>query len=193
MRDIRDFRDFDILLLPGWRGAGEQHWQTHWQRAFPNMRRVEQADWERPVFAHWARRLSEEVDRCRQPVVLIAHSLGTSLVMRWSHDADVSKVAGAFLVAPTDRDREDLESHGSVVGFGPMLLRPLPFASMVLASENDEHVALDRARLFAQSWGARFINVGALGHIGSVADLGLWPHGLVWLGEFLASLPGRAK
>jgi predicted alpha/beta hydrolase family esterase len=45
------------------------------------------------------------LDRCTKPVLLIAHSLGTSLVMRWAHAAKTEAVTGAFLVAPSDRDR----------------------------------------------------------------------------------------
>ena len=85
---MRDIRDFDILILPGWDNSGPDHWQTHWEQAFPNMRRVEQADWHKPVFADWSRRLSEAIERCRRPVLLVAHSLGTSLVMRWADEAD---------------------------------------------------------------------------------------------------------
>jgi len=147
-------------------------------------------DWDEPVYAAWARRLSEALDRCREPVLLIGHSLGTSLVMRWAHTAKTHTVAGAFLVAPTDRDRFEKDPAR---GFGPMLLRPLPFPSMVLASRNDERVSFERAQAFATAWGSRLVDVGPQGHIGSAAKLGLWPQGLVWLGQFIASLPPHAK
>jgi predicted alpha/beta hydrolase family esterase len=75
--------------------------------------------------------------------------------------------------------------------FGPMLLEPLPFPTMVLASRNDEMVSIERARVLASAWGSHFVDIGALGHIGSAAKLGLWPQGLVWLGQFIASLPKR--
>ena len=45
-----------------------------------------------------------------------------------------------------------------------------------------------RARLFAEAWGARLVEAGERGHIGSAANLGLWPEGLVLFGEFLAAL-----
>jgi uncharacterized protein len=84
---MRDIAEFDILVLAGLYNSGPDHWQSHWEAAFPNMRRVQQDDWDRPVYADWACRLSEAVDRCTKPVLLIAHSLGTSLVMRWAHAA----------------------------------------------------------------------------------------------------------
>jgi predicted alpha/beta hydrolase family esterase len=153
------------------------------------MRRVQQDDWDTPLYADWALRLSEAVDRCTKPVLLIAHSLGTSLIMRWAHAAK-TEVAGAFLVAPTDRDRRD---NDPARGFSPMLLQPLPFPSMVLASRDDELVAFERAQVFATSWGSHLIDVGSLGHVGSAANLGLWPQGLVWFGQFIASLPPHSR
>jgi predicted alpha/beta hydrolase family esterase len=185
---MRDIRDFDILNLPGWDNSGPDHWQTHWEKAFSNMRRVEQADWQHPRFADWSRQLSLVVKACRRPVLLVAHSLGTSLVMRWADEEYSRTIAGAFLVAPTDRDLREGDPEDPGRDFGPMLTDPLPFPSMVLASQDDEFVSLERARHFAECWESSFVNVGALGHIGSAARLGLWPQGLVWLGQFLASL-----
>ena len=187
---MRDIAEFDILVLAGLYNSGPDHWQSHWEAAFPNMRRVQQDDWDRPVYADWARPLSEEIDRSTKPVLLIAHSLGTSLVMRWAHAAKTEAVAGAFLVAPSDQER--LENNPSL-GFRPMLLRPLPFPSMVLASRNDERVSFERAQVFATAWGSHLIDVGPLGHIGSAAKLGLWPQGLVWLGQFIGSLPPHSR
>ena len=166
---MRDIRDFDVLIIPGWDDSGPDHWQTHWERAFPNMRRVQQDDWRKAVFEDWALQLSEAVLRCRKPVLLVAHSLGTSLVMRWAEEVGSGTIAGAFLVAPTDQDLLD-ESDGAARGFGPMLTEPLPFPSMVLASQNDEFVSLERARFFAESWESSFVNLGALGHVGSAAS-----------------------
>jgi hypothetical protein len=36
------------------------------------------------------------------------------------------------------------------------------------------------------------VEVGPLGHIGSATKLRLWPHGLVWLGQVIASLPQQS-
>jgi predicted alpha/beta hydrolase family esterase len=188
---MRDLNELTVLVLPGLGGAGPDHWQTAWQGAFPAMQRVEQANWEHPVYEDWSTRLTEAVTRAPRPVVLMAHSLGTSLTMRWSHenrDGHARKVTGAFLVAPTDRDRFDAQATSPVKGWGPMILERLPFPSMVIASRNDDRVAFDRAQLFANAWGATFIDAGNLGHIGSAMKLGLWPFGLFHFGRFIGSL-----
>jgi predicted alpha/beta hydrolase family esterase len=189
---MRNIDDLTILILPGLGGSGPDHWQTAWGQAFPSMQRVEQAEWERPVYADWSARLTAAVARAPRPVVLVAHSLGTSLTMRWSFEQTESakKVAGAFLVAPTDRDRFDASPTSPVRGWGPMILKRLPFPSMVLASRNDDRVSFDRAEAFAKAWGATPVDAGNLGHIGSAAKLGLWPFGLFYFGQFVGSLPG---
>lgn len=187
---MRDLSEFDILILSGWHNSGPEHWQTHWEAAFPNMRRVEQDDWETPVYADWARRLTEAVAQCERPILLVAHSLGTALVVRWSREADTRAVGGAFLVAATDVDRLAGEP---IHGFSPAILQPLPFPSFVVASHDDERVSFERARSFASAWGSRLVDAGHLGHMGSAARLGLWPRGLVWFGQFIASVDGAGR
>ena len=187
---MRDISDFTILVLPGVNGSGAGHFQTAWEEAFPEFQRVEQADWDHPVYADWSARLTTAVAQSARPVVLLAHSLGTSLVMRWSLEqpALAEKVAGAFLVAPTDRDRFDRVPDSPVRGFGPMILKRLPIRSVVVASRNDDRVTFERATEFARAWGATLVDAGYQGHMGSAAQLGIWPRGLLWFGQFLASL-----
>ncbi len=128
-------------------------------------------------------------------MLLVAHSLGTSLTMKWSFDqpAAAKKVAGAFLVAPSDRDRFRVQGRPEPRGFGQMILKRLPFPSMIITSSNDDRVSLERAQAFAGAWGSTLVNAGNFGHLGSAAKLGLWPAGLVWLGQFLATLETSRK
>jgi len=186
---VRDLKDFSVLILPGLGGSGPDHWHTAWEQAFPEFVRVEQRDWDRPDYAEWAPRLTAAVGQAARPVVLVAHSLGTSFTMRWSFEqpAAAAKVAGAFLVAPSDRDRP-VATPSPARGFGPMILKRLPFASMVIASRDDDRVDFERARMFAGAWGSTFVDAGNLGHMGSPQKLGVWPAGLVWFGGFIATL-----
>lgn len=181
-------QSFDFLLLPCRDNAGPDHWQSHWQAALPNMTRVEQDNWVAPKLGPWAARLDDYVARARRPVVLIAHSLGTSLIMQWAARSDTSGIAGAFMVAPSDRGPADIWPAAAASGFAPMVLQPLPFPAMVLASRDDPYVAFDRAQAFASAWGARLVDMGPSGHMGNTAMLGLWPAGLVHFGAFLGTL-----
>jgi predicted alpha/beta hydrolase family esterase len=188
---MKNLDDYSVLTVPGREGAGPDHWLSHWEAAMPAFTRVQQASWVAPVYAEWAAALSARVAEARQPVLLLAHSLGTSLVMRWAfeHPDLARRVAGAFLAAPSDRDAMQGRADVPVQGFGPMLLAPLPFASLVLGSRNDPFVSLARAQQFAAAWGSSFVDAGEHGHLSSAAQLGCWPAGLIALGQFLASLP----
>jgi predicted alpha/beta hydrolase family esterase len=184
---------YAVLTLPGRDGAGPDHWLSHWERAFPAFVRVEQANWNEPLYADWAATLSRHVAAASKPVVLIAHSLGTSLVMRWACDQPqlAMRVAGALLAAPSDRDVMEGKPGNPVKGFGPMLLRALPFPSLVLASRDDPFVTFERAQLFAAAWGGAIVDVGANGHLGSPANLGAWAIGMSALEQFIRFAPGN--
>ncbi|MGV1791340.1 RBBP9/YdeN family alpha/beta hydrolase [Rhizobium sp. A37_96] len=186
------FDGFDVLTLPGWHNSGPDNWQSHWERAFPTIQRVSQDDWDHPDYVKWARNLSARVTQSNRPIIIIAHSLGTSLLTRWAQEGSTDGIAGAFLVAPTDRDTEAALANTAITGFAPMALRPLPFPSMVVASSTDPHVSIERARQFADAWGSVFVNAGPLGHIGAAEKLELWPQGLVLLGQFLSLLSAPA-
>ena len=64
-----------------------------------------------------------------------------------------------------------------------MPLRPLPFPTTVVASSDDPYVSLERAELFARSWGSKLVCVGAAGHVNAASGLGAWPAGLDLLRE----------
>lgn len=95
------------VLVPGWYGSEDAHWQSHWQRALPNASRVEQQDWITPLRADWIAELDAEIRRQPGPVVLIAHSLGCVTVALWAAQAERrvrDQVRGALLVG-SDNDQ----------------------------------------------------------------------------------------
>jgi hypothetical protein len=184
---VEDLADYDVLTLPGWHNALPEHWMSLWEAGFPNMRRVEQDEWNLPLYPDWAARLTEAVLACRRPVLLVGHSLGTSLATRWAHEGPAQRVAGAFLVAASDRDRFPEDPLDS---FAPMVMKRLPFPAMVLASRNDRRVTFERAQAFATAWGAELADMGTLGHMDATSGLGAWPDGLARLRQFAASLGG---
>ncbi len=75
------------LIVPGWQGSPEDHWQTHWQNSLPNSARVEQADWLTPRREDWVAALAEAIAADSTPVILIAHSLGCITVAHWAATA----------------------------------------------------------------------------------------------------------
>lgn len=171
-----------IILIPGLGNSGPQHWQRLWQTELgADARAVEQADWDRPDFADWLRRLDAAIAARPQPPVLVAHSLSCALVAHWAerHRRDI---AGALLVAPADVD-SDLHTPPETRAFRPMPMARLPFPSIVIASSDDPYVTTSRAAAFARAWGSRLVEIGAAGHINTAAGFGAWPLGRLLLDE----------
>jgi predicted alpha/beta hydrolase family esterase len=181
--------DFDVLIVPGLGNSGVDHWQSYWSLAFRNSSRVLQDDWDNPKLADWLSRLEAAIAGGTRPAVLICHSLSCSLAAHWAARDNKSRVAAAFLVAPSDVESAD-HTPESTRDFAPIPCVPFPAPTLVVASTNDPYVAFDRAQGFAASWGADFCNAGELGHINSESKLGFWPQGLVMLGQLLARVGG---
>lgn len=176
------------LIVPGYSNSGPTHWQTYWEKSLPDANRVEQRDWEHPHKADWVDTLDRTVAALESDTILVSHSLGVATTVLWllqkaREGAVPAKVKGVFLVAPADIDVIDI-----VEDFAPMPLEKLPVPSCVVASQNDEYVTIERARLFADSWGSLFFDVGRKGHINALSNLGEWEEGRALLREFEKNL-----
>ncbi len=164
-----------ILIVPGLYNSGPDHWQSHWEQLIPQAERVDQSDWERPTLGEWTASLAEAVRR-RPGAVLVAHSLGCALVAHLAQINGGRGVAGAMLVAPAEVNRNGAAGR-LLEGFSPMPRQRLAFPSLVAASRNDPFVGLDRAELFARSWGSSFVDLGRAGHVNVESGHGPWPAG----------------
>jgi len=80
------------LIVPGWQGSPDDHWQSHWQRTLPNSSRVEQTDWLTPRREDWVAELERSVASDTRPVVLVAHSLGCITVALWAAQAPLASL-----------------------------------------------------------------------------------------------------
>lgn len=163
-----------LLVVPGLWNSGPKHWQSQWEANDPSVVRVVQRDWETPRREDWVAAVEEAVARTGPEIVLAAHSLGCATLAFWALETRL-RARGLLLVAPSDTEASKYPN--GPVGFAPMPLRRLPFPSIVVTSSNDEYVTPERARAFASAWGAELIDAGALGHINSDSDLGVWPLG----------------
>jgi serine hydrolase len=170
------------LILPGLFNSGPDHWQSHWERRDPTCVRVEQKEWEAPRREDWVATLDAAIANAVNPVVLVGHSTACPLVAHWARTATPAqhaRVRGALLVAPSDPAGPAYPEGPT--GFRPVPLDRLPFPSVVVASEDDVYVTLERAREYAGAWGSSFVNVGEKGHINSASGLGDWPEGYALL------------
>ncbi|CAK7008994.1 hypothetical protein EV679_1898 [Kerstersia gyiorum] len=174
------------IIIPGWRNSDAGHWQSLWESRLSNVVRLQQEDWDTPSPAAWVDTLARAISESPTPALLVAHSLGCVTVAHLPASLQ-RRVAGALLVAPADIERPG--AHEALRSFGPIPLNPLPFQSVVVASDNDPYCALDRARLFADAWGSRLNILSEAGHINSASGFGAWPQGL----KILTALRRRAS
>lgn len=178
------------LLLPGLYDSGPDHWQTRWEQYDARCRRVVQSDWSAPRCADWVERLDRTVHDLDGEAVLVGHSTGCLLVAHWAASAraeQLARIRGALLVAPSDPDGPVYPTGPT--GFAPVPLASLPFASIVVTSENDPYVSPVRATQFAAAWGSRCESIGQAGHINAESALGLWPFGRALLEEVRGGEP----
>lgn len=172
-----------VLLIPGLWNSGPESWQSHWEREY-GFDRVRQRDWDMPDRDEWVATLHTAIVASKEPIILVGHSLGCSLIVQWAaaHAANSgNRVHGALLVAPSDTEGSSYPD--CTTGFIPMPLNRLPFPSIIAASSDDIYVSLDRARTFAQAWGSELEVIGAHAHINADSKLGLWPQGFALLGK----------
>ena len=172
-----------VLILPGWQNSGPAHWQSRWEELY-GFTRVQQHDWMQPLRGDWMAQLEEAVLATTSPIYLVAHSLGCMLTAAWAaHSHNAHRVHGALLVAPGDPEREELRA--ALKSWSPVVLRSLPFKSLLLGSHDDPYCAVERARGFAAAWGADFVDCGHCGHINADSGLSDWPHGLAMLHQLI--------
>lgn len=168
-----------ILVLPGWQDSGPNHWQSIWLNKYPNAVKVVQNDWLYPVKNEWVKTLNEYIDKYKdKDIILVGHSLACATFAFWSNECSIKshvKIKGTLLVSPSDMDL--LNFPKEIQGFSPMPLEKLNFKSIVVVSDNDPWVSLDRANYFAECWGAELVNIGSHGHINSDAGFGEWLEG----------------
>lgn len=168
----------DILILPGLGGSGPGHWQMRWAERMSSAAIVEQADWVEPDMDDWVSTIEQAVLLATRPVVLVAHSLAVIAVAHAAPRLINANVRGAFLVAPPDIEMNPAVPE-ETFEFRPILRDPLPFPSLLVASNNDPYCTIDRAVEFATCWGSDFHQAGEAGHINLESGHGPWPEGLL--------------
>ncbi|KAF1049912.1 MULTISPECIES: RBBP9/YdeN family alpha/beta hydrolase [Delftia] len=164
-----------IIIVPGWRNSGPDHWQSLWAQQLPHAERVEQDDWLVPHREPWVAALEQLVLSRPEPVVLAAHSLGCITAAHMGPEAS-ARVQGALLVAPADPER-----RAQLADFAPVPYAPLPYRSVLVASSNDPYCPIRRAGAYARAWGSEFVRLQNAGHINVESGFGDWPLGLALL------------
>lgn len=170
------------LIIPGWHGSPDNHWQSHWERTLPHASRVEQADWLRPDRDLWIAALQHAVMSDGSPAVLIAHSLGCVTVAHWARQAPTvlkRRVLGALLVAPADIERPGCPE--ALRPFAPLPDKLLPFPALLMGSDNDAAATAERALHMGRLWGAETEILSGVGHLNVASGHTHWEEGFAHL------------
>ncbi|WP_206602441.1 RBBP9/YdeN family alpha/beta hydrolase [Chimaeribacter coloradensis] len=167
-----------FITVPGYTNSGPEHWQTRLEQKYPQIIRVQQQDWACPARQAWIDGITATLAPLRGEVVLIGHSCGAVAITQWAaqcrmRDMPTLNIKGALLVAPADVDAPDALEAIRVQR--PLSLEALPFPSVLVASDNDEHLSLTRANQLAAAWGSELRIIRGGGHLHSAAGYGEWP------------------
>jgi len=166
----------NYFIIPGLGNSGEEHWQTFFEQSGNNFQRIVQQEWDTPDCNDWVNTIDKAIlDYAPATVVLIGHSLGCVTIAHWAKHSN-KKIKGALLVAPSDIEAPVYTFPAT--GFTPIPIDKINFKTIVVASENDEWVSLERAKFFAANWGSEFISIGNAGHINAASGYGSWKQGL---------------
>ena len=162
-----------VLIVPGLRDHVDAHWQTLLARELeaqgrpvrtvPPMGR-EDLGLERKLEA--IERTAQEIEG---PIVIVAHSGGCVMLAHWARRT-ARPVLGALLATPPDFDSPRPEGYPTLAsldaaGWLPVPRSPLPFPSIVAASQDDPLARLARVADLAAGWGSDLVDLGAVGHL----------------------------
>lgn len=203
-----------VLIVPGFRGSDEAHWQSWLQKQIDGAQRLSGVDWDAPVLSVWAGKIRQHLQRSDNYQWIVAHSFGCLAAAIAVADLP-QKVAGVIFVAPADPARFHLlgcrqmpaESSGyrptsspldtkESEGVWPVIpTQSLGVEGILIASENDPWLSLATAGVIAERWGLDLTNIGQAGHINTEGGYGPWPYlnELLTVRMQLASAVARAE
>lgn len=168
-----------ILVVPGYQGSDEQHWQTWLQQQYPQAERLADIDYQRPILRHWRKHIQQYLKAQSQPVFIVAHSFGCLAVAAAIADF-ADKVSAVLLVAPAAP--QHFVSRGLAREF-PCLpsisaevpTKPLNTSGILIGSRDDPWMSFTEATTLATHWQLYFYDAGFAGHINAHSGYGAWP------------------
>jgi len=178
-----------ILIVPGLRNHVAEHWQTLLEASLPKAVSVQPLEHDKLSCAARVAALDGALAKIDGPVILVAHSAGVMITVHWAQQHS-RPIHGALLAAPPDFERPLPAGYPAVDELGengwlPCPRKPLPFPSIVGASQNDPLAQFDRVAEMAADWGSRLVDLGEAGHLNPAAGYGEWPMAQTLIRELL--------
>ncbi|MCC3735505.1 alpha/beta hydrolase [Rouxiella badensis] len=161
-----------FLIVPGYTNSGPEHWQSYIERKYSNVSRVVQDDWNTLDKETWVACLDAFIKQTPGNIVLVGHSCGAVAVAQWASLYSEQRVKAAVLVAPADVDSatalEEIRQQR------PLPAQRIAFPTLLICSDNDEHLSLDKAHTLAAAWGSEITVISKAGHMNTAAGYGEW-------------------
>ncbi|MHA6160066.1 RBBP9/YdeN family alpha/beta hydrolase [Pseudomonas sichuanensis] len=168
-----------VLIVPGLREHVAEHWQTLLHDRLAKARIVPPLQADALSCAARVEAIQRELEQIEGEVLLVAHSAGVLMVAHWAARY-ARPIKGALLAAPPDLQARWPAAYPSpdslrANGWSPLPQQPLPFPSIVAASNNDHLASPAAVAALAEGWGSQLLELGAVGHLNPAAGYGPWP------------------
>lgn len=180
-------RTVPVLVLPGWQGSGDGHWQT-WleeqlQTAGRETSRPAVADWDHPDLDDWLAALRDALEPLpADEFDVVAHSLGSVLWLHHTLDTgDSPRPARVALVAPPSPQSDVAE----IAGFLPPpldvdALRAAADGTVLVGGSDDSYCPEGFAAAYGVPLKIATTIVDDGGHLNPDSGYGEWPAMLSW-------------
>ena len=183
----RPHRSVPVVVVPGWMGSGEGHWQTWLEQQLAGdgrlTRRPRFADLDRPELPDWLTALRAAVaDLPADGYDVVAHSLGAVL---WLHHVtdlgDSPRAARVALVAPPS----PATAIPEIAGFFPPpmdvdTVRRGADGTVLVAGDDDPYLPEGIAAAYGLPLKMATTLIPGGGHLNVEAGYGEWPAVLDW-------------
>ena len=183
----RPLRAVPVVIVPGWQGSGEGHWQV-WLRdqlveAGREVRWLDFAELDYPVLADWLTTLRDMLHGLPDDGYdVLTHSLGAVL---WLHHvatpSGAPRAARVALVAPPSPSTTIPE----IAAFFPApvdidTVRHAADGTVLIASDNDPYIPEGIAAAYGLPLKIATTVIPGGGHLNAEAGYGEWPSVLEW-------------
>jgi hypothetical protein len=186
----RPTRTVPTVVIPGWRGSGEGHWQTWLEgeltSAGRETRRPEFAELDVPEFDQWRAALRAALaDLPPGGYDVVAHSLGAVLWLHHAIDLGDSPTAGRVLLVAPPSPRTEIPGAER---FFPAptdvdAVRRAADGTVLVGGDNDPYLPEGIAAAYGRPLKMATTIVPGAGHINPDAGYGPWPAVLNWCGR----------